>query len=230
MYIYIHSHHIWTAPSMTVWMAFLLHESPKKVCWGELIRLESLTVHFPLRIIIPCYQWHTQICIIYVYIYICVYIYMYIYMCVYIYVYIWYIYDTIYIYNHIYIYIHMLQCLVAPPPRYVFGTAPLFRHISFQERCLTAYVQELLSLDRARWEKKSTPDVNLTNFCGKFSGFLIFEGVKCWGAKTCRVFFRFCYKMWMMKDDVVLDHLFVVIWAKYSLRRREAKPRKCSLS
>ena len=133
----MHSHHIWTAPSMTVWMAFLLHESPKKVCWGELIRLESLTVHFPLRIIIPCYQWHTQICIIYVYIYVCICIYAYIYTW---YIYIWYIYIWYNLYLQSHIYICMLQCLVAPPPRYVFGTAPLFdtsrsRNAAWQPTC-----------------------------------------------------------------------------------------------
>lgn len=42
------------------------------------------------------------------------------------------------------------------------------------------------------------------------------------------LFFGFWYKMWMMKDDVGFDHLFVVFWAKYLVRRAEVKPQKGS--
>lgn len=129
--------------------------------------------------------------------------------------------------------LYMLQSLVAPPPRYIFGTAPL-EHISFQERCLTAYVQELLSLDRARWENKN---VNLRcqpggKFGANFLNFWFFWRVYVGWAKKMLLFFffGFWYKMWMMKDDVGFDHLFVVFWAKYFVSRGEVKPQKGSWS
>lgn len=84
-------------------------------------------------------MYHTYVCNIFIFLNIHIYIYIQNYDC--------------------FMYIYMLQCLVAPPPRSFFGTTPL-EHISFQERCLTAYVQELLSLDRARWEKKRQPPMS----------------------------------------------------------------------